>query len=233
MARIRSIKPEFFINDEMADLPPLTRLFFIGLWTQADRDGRLEDRPRRLKAAIVPYDDCDIDAMMTTLETNGHIIRYEIAGQRLVQIVNFTKHQSPNTKEQPSTIPAPYKHGASMVQDPQERRGEESIGEGEGTVDVLFTLAWDSYPLHRYKGAARQRFVDAIHLDAIDPQQIIAACRHAPRATKQSLAYFIADGTWRDHVPKKPRPPCPTCGGARIVERGDVAVPCPDCNDAA
>ncbi len=124
MARIRSIKPEFFTNDEIALLDPLTRLLFIGLWTQADRDGRMVDRPRRLKAVLMPYDECDIDAMLDALCASGHIMRYELAGQRYIQVLNFRKHQSPHLKENPSTIPAPDLHGAS----PQEGRGEEWKG---------------------------------------------------------------------------------------------------------
>lgn len=127
MARIRNIKPEFFLNDEMGELDPLTRLFFIGLWTQADREGRLRDRPKRLKATLVPYDECDVEALLTTLTDSGHLLRYEVDSEHYIQVVNFTRHQSPNMKESPSTIPAPCKHGASTTG--KERKGKESKGE--------------------------------------------------------------------------------------------------------
>ncbi|MDY0228137.1 MAG: hypothetical protein RBR38_15090 [Desulfomicrobium apsheronum] len=129
MARIRTIKPTFFMNDELAELAPLTRLLYVGLWTQADREGRMEDRPRRLKANVLPYDSCDVDAMLDELHASGHIIRYEVDGSRFIQVVNFTKHQAPNIKEQPSTIPAPDEHHASTVQECQERKeGKERKG---------------------------------------------------------------------------------------------------------
>lgn len=60
MARTRSIKPSFFSNDILAECEPMARLLFAGLWTLADRDGRLEYRPRRIKGALFPYDNCDI-----------------------------------------------------------------------------------------------------------------------------------------------------------------------------
>ena len=67
--RARNIKPGFFENEELADLPPLTRLLYIGLWLLADREGRLENRPRRIKAQIFPYERRpDIPAMLTVLE---------------------------------------------------------------------------------------------------------------------------------------------------------------------
>jgi len=105
MARIRTIKPEFFKNEELADLCAFSRLLFIGLWTQADRDGRLEDRPKRLKADIFPYDDLDVDKILDGLEKNKFIIRYQAGGMKLIQIRTFLKHQVPHYKEVPSILP--------------------------------------------------------------------------------------------------------------------------------
>ncbi len=67
MSRIRSIKPQFFLNDELASLHPLDRLLFIGLWTMADKAGRLEDRPLKIKAAVLPYDAYDIEEALKRL----------------------------------------------------------------------------------------------------------------------------------------------------------------------
>ena len=62
MARSRNIKPGFFKNELLAELPFEYRILLQGLWCQADRDGLLEARPKRLKAEIFPYDDVDVDA---------------------------------------------------------------------------------------------------------------------------------------------------------------------------
>lgn len=107
MPRIRSIKPGFFTNDSLAEVHPLGRLLFSGLWCHADRAGRLEDRPRKLKAEILPYDDCNIDDLLDALAARGFVIRYNVAGVRYLQVVNFDKHQTPNIKEIDSIIPAP------------------------------------------------------------------------------------------------------------------------------
>ena len=120
MARSRNIKPGFFKNDVLAELPPLTRLLFIGLWCLADREGRLEDRPKRIKAEVLPYDNCDIDKLLAQLDGAGFIHRYQVDGNEYIEIPNFTKHQNPHMKEQASEIPAPNKHGASTVQEPNE-----------------------------------------------------------------------------------------------------------------
>jgi len=119
MARARNIKPGFFSNDELSELDPLARLLFIGLWTVADREGRLEDRPKRIKAEILPYDDCDIDKLLEVLALHQFIIRYIVDGQGYIFIPTFKKHQNPHLKEPPSTIPAPVLHqcGTSLAPD--------------------------------------------------------------------------------------------------------------------
>lgn len=110
MARARNIKPGFFDNEILGELPALTRLLFIGLWCLADREGRLQDRPKRIKKELLGYDDVtadDVDTMLQQLNDNGFIQRYKIAGERYIQVTNFLKHQNPHCKEQDSVIPAP------------------------------------------------------------------------------------------------------------------------------
>jgi hypothetical protein len=115
MARLRTVKPGLFTNDLLAEIEPLGRLLFIGLWCIADREGRLEDRPRRIKAEVLPYDNADIDALLAALVAHGFIVRYAAHGDRFIAVCNFTKHQNPHVKEAPSTIPAPDMHDASTV----------------------------------------------------------------------------------------------------------------------
>lgn len=127
MARSRNIKPGFFLNDELAECDPLARLLFAGLWCIADREGRLEDRPKRIKAEVLPYDDCDVDQLLDQLAERDFIVRYEVDGLRYIQIINFSKHQNPHVKEAPSIIPpppeqdiAPNEHHTSTVQEPEQ-----------------------------------------------------------------------------------------------------------------
>jgi hypothetical protein len=115
MARARNIKPGFFKNEDLAEIGPLAMLLFEGLWCLADREGRLEDRPRRIKAETFPYFDVDVDALLNALQERRFVLRYEAAGERYIQVVNFTKHQTPHIKEAPSTIPAPDEHQTSTV----------------------------------------------------------------------------------------------------------------------
>jgi hypothetical protein len=97
MARIRSIKPEFFTSISIADLSRDARLMFVGMWTHVDDDGRCIDEPRLIKAALFPLDDdlepTQIDTLMGELDYHGRIIRYDVDGRRYVQIVGFNEHQ--------------------------------------------------------------------------------------------------------------------------------------------
>ena len=107
MARARNIKPGFFQNDVLGDLSPLARLLFIGMWTIADYKGCLEYRPKKIKAQILPYDDCDVAKLANNLDKSGFISIYSVQHQQYIKIVNFEKHQNPhkNERETGSDIP--------------------------------------------------------------------------------------------------------------------------------
>lgn len=118
MARARSIKPSFFTNEELVELPFETRLLFIGLWTIADREGRLEDRPKRIKMAVFPADSVDVNDCLNQLQRSGFILRYEHDASLYIQILAFNKHQHPHKDEKASIIPELCKQGASTMQAP-------------------------------------------------------------------------------------------------------------------
>lgn len=105
--RARNIKPGFFKNDTLAELDFAGRLLFIGLWGLADREGRLEDRPKKIRAELFPYDEVEVDSFLNELEQRNFIIRYETEENCYIQIVNFDKHQNPHPRETASSIPGP------------------------------------------------------------------------------------------------------------------------------
>lgn len=105
MARARNIKPGFFLNERLVEQPFEYRLLFVGLWTIADKSGRLEDRPKKIKMCVFPADDVDIDGGLNELTKNGFLIRYSVGDKSFIQIVNWDKHQSPHHTERESEIP--------------------------------------------------------------------------------------------------------------------------------
>ncbi|WP_233869566.1 hypothetical protein [Paraburkholderia adhaesiva] len=127
MARARNIKPGTMENEALAALPPLHRLLWIYLWMLADREGRLEDRPARIKARALPYDEADVTALLRDLHNTGFIVRYAVDGRRFIQVVNFSKHQKPHGNEPESRIPPP------PGPDGQEHEELRLLDEGLGT----------------------------------------------------------------------------------------------------
>lgn len=117
MARARNIKPGFFTNDQLAECPMATRLLFIGLWTIADREGRIEDRPKKIKMEVFPADDVDVEAALDDLAGRGFLVRYCVAGVRYVEIVNWHRHQNPHQREAQSVIPGPDQSDATPPPD--------------------------------------------------------------------------------------------------------------------
>lgn len=109
MARIRTIKPEFFTSLTIADLPLTARLTFIGLWTHVDDEGRCVDEPRLVRAAIWPLDDRlagDVEGDLRALHDASLIRRYEHGGRRYLAVTNWREHQRID-KPKPSKLPAP------------------------------------------------------------------------------------------------------------------------------
>jgi len=127
MARKRQISPSFFVDEDLVELPPLTRLLFAGLWTLADRVGRLEERPGRIKLQILPADSCDVPSMLAELAGRNLIRRYEVEGRRLIEVRSFLKHQTPHFREAESILPPPAGLDAAPIRaEPRASLGEPS-----------------------------------------------------------------------------------------------------------
>jgi hypothetical protein len=113
MARARNIKPGFFKNEMLTELAAFDRLLFIGLWCLADREGRIEDRPRRIKMELFPCDDYQVEQGLAALEQAGFIERFTVAGWAVIQVLNFAKHQSPHGTEKDGALPD--RHGELTI----------------------------------------------------------------------------------------------------------------------
>jgi uncharacterized phage protein (TIGR02220 family) len=107
MARVRILKPGFFKNEKLADLGPTAQLLFAGLWTLADREGRLEYRPRRIAADLFPFYDVDVTHELDALTDAGFVQRYSANGIDYIYLPTFLKHQKIHHTERASALPPP------------------------------------------------------------------------------------------------------------------------------
>lgn len=134
MARIRTIKPEFFTSGDITELSPLARLFYIGLWCEADREGRLRWNAKTLKLRYLPADDCDVDELQRELEQLGLIEIYEVDGKLYAEIPSFKTHQVINNREADSNIPARVEHASGTRQARVKAEGRKEGREEEDSV---------------------------------------------------------------------------------------------------
>ena len=199
--RIRSIKPEFFKHDKVAELAPLTRLLFISLWCAADCKGRLEDRPKRLQVECLPYDKCDVDAMLWELHKAGFIERYEVGETKIIQIMTFEKHQRITGKESTYDSDLPEHQLGNIRETPgcctdaQERKGKERKGARKGDSENEIETIYQAYP----RKIAKIDGLKAIEraLRKIDAPSLLASTQsYARSCTGKDPQYIPHPATW-------------------------------------
>lgn len=95
MARIRTIKPEFWSSEQVMECQPLTRLLFIGIWNFCDDGGNHPDSEKTIKARVFPGDEIgssSIRRMLDELSSNGLLAFYEHSGKRYLHVCGW-EHQ--------------------------------------------------------------------------------------------------------------------------------------------
>lgn len=205
--RARNLKPGFFQNECLAELPIDARLLFAGLWCMADREGRLEDRPKRIKMQIFPADTLDIGPLLRGLADQKLIVRYVVDGDSYIWIPRFLDHQNPHPHEKASTIPpcpdAQMFHEEQKavtcndmpLQDTASRAeslfSESSLSE---RVRDRFSDFWTAYPKKIRKAAAMRAWLrKGLNAKA---EEIIA---HLERRVRSDAQWLDAGGKYIPH----------------------------------
>jgi hypothetical protein len=101
MARIRTIKPEFWRDEELSALCPESTLLAIGLLNHADDEGYFNANPKLVESDVFPLRELskNISCLIDDLQKIGYIKIYSGSdGKRYGHIVNFAKHQVINKK---------------------------------------------------------------------------------------------------------------------------------------
>lgn len=146
MARIRSIKPEFWSSEQVMECSPMARLLFIGLWNFCDDGGNHVASAKTVKAEIFPGDDIsssDVQRMLDELSSNSLIAFYANGDKQYLHVTGWRKHQK---IDRPTFKHPPFSDDARRGLDessPPEGKGEEGRGE-EGKGEDLSSLRSDS-----------------------------------------------------------------------------------------
>lgn len=216
MARIRTIKPDFFTSEDIVSLSPLARLLFISTWLEADREGRFVWRPKNLKLRYLPGDDCDIYALTDELLDAGLVVTYGVNGQTYAEIPSFPRHQVINNRESVSNIPARVTDALTTrearVTDASMTQPLRPLREGKGKERKVystrrvhdeqagngFDLFWEQYPVKKGKQDAlkawRKLKPSGDLLDTI--MAALKAQKASPDWQKDGGKYIQHPATW-------------------------------------
>ena len=195
MARIRTIKPEFFRSRSLAKVDRDARLTFAGLWTEADDHGRGVADPRILKGALFALDDDvtheHVSAHLDVLAASGHIRLYEAEGETYYEVVNWSEHQAAAYRRGEPKYPEPETYlepvSDESVQESAERT-TESAGTGTGNREQGKTLA-PAEPTPKKPRKPDPIFDAIIEACGIDPAELTETARGAAnKAVKQLKA---------------------------------------------
>jgi len=110
MARIRTIKPDFFNSTDIISVPHPCRLMFLGMLVYADDAGNGNADPVQLKTRIFPADRCGwrrVRRWRDRLTKAGLIKIYQHGGAEYYHMLNFHKHQRINRPTPPQYPPYP------------------------------------------------------------------------------------------------------------------------------
>jgi hypothetical protein len=142
MARIRTIKPEYWDDEKLAKVSRDARLTFIGMWTHSDDFGVVKGHVSWLKNNIFPYDDLSSDIFRVWLDElagSGFIAPFDSKGEKFYLIKNFNKHQvidRPSKSRNPSPPPScssnPQRTLDEHQTSDQRALDEASLMEGKG-----------------------------------------------------------------------------------------------------
>jgi len=138
MARIRTIKPEFWTDEKILECSPTARLLFIGLWNFADDQGNIEGGHRSIKSKIFPSDDMNVIGELCELEEVGLLIPYKVNGESYYNIKSFDKHQNIDKKSKPRCPLYPDSTNTlGMIEDPSITEVVSSKGREVGSVKPI------------------------------------------------------------------------------------------------
>jgi hypothetical protein len=226
MARIRTIKPDFWTDGNMVKLSPFARLLYIGIWnfTLCDH-GHAADDAMKLKLQVLPMDDVDIDALLKEIMDQGRVTRVIAGdGRTYLHVTRFEDHQKidprwktrcPACAQLDSLIPAetPLSSPEPQRDSPKLPLGRDGKGwEGKKTsskpaASKEFDSFWASYPRKIGKEAAKKAFTKSLTkttaekiMSGVEDLRIQVAGKD-PQFTPHAATWLNA-GRWDDEVAK-------------------------------
>lgn len=234
MARIRTIKPDFWTDGNMVKLSPFARLLYIGMWnfTLCDH-GHVADDAMKLKLQILPMDNIDIDALLAEIMAQGRVVRITDGdGRTYLLVKRFEDHQKIDPRWKTRCPACAQMDSLTLTETPvslgelpvtpelsptlplgREGMGRESkkTPSSPATPSTEFDTFWAQYPRKVGKQAAVKAYTKA--LKATTPEQILKGIKllRLETAGKQieftpHPATWLNDGRWDDEPSSAAKP---------------------------
>lgn len=235
MARLRTVKPEYWTDELVGQCSIAARLLFVGTWNFADDYGGLARSAKQLKAQVFPYDNIDCEPLIQELLAVGLLIEYEVDGKKYLHIRGFKKHQkvekpaapriplyetSPTT-HRPLTDPSPSSSGSSLGSGVESSRVESSRHEEGRVVDDALAQMSQAGEM---ASALRQRdvTVHSMHPTLISWIQSgfsVAQVCEAVEVARKTKTDGSIPANYLDRILRQPARPPPAPAAARITWR--------------
>jgi hypothetical protein len=214
MARIRTVKPDLFTSPSMRLVGLEARYLAVGLFTEADDQGRFIASAKLIAGSLFPHDDdvtaAKVERWLAALEGVEMIAFYEYEGVRYGYFPKWEKHQR-ISHPTPSNLPSPSGELPEDIRPEREREQGKGKGMTTAAVAAAFDQFWEVYPNKTGKIAARKAFAKAI-ADGADPVALIAAAERYRDAPPPFPGYnpahpttWLNQGRWLDEGTKVPQ----------------------------
>lgn len=230
MARIRTIKPEFFRHEGLQDLEAenpgkYPMMVFAGLFTQCDKNGVFPFKPRTLKLDIFPFLDFDMMETLQLLIDAGQLEVFDFEGETFGYIRTFQEHQRITGKEAetPSKHPEPPEtkqgnNGETPEEHPDAREGKGKERNNTEGLEMIFEEFWKIYPSRsphqNPKKPAKDSFIrkvrngstaDEILEGAKKYADIVRAAKTEPQHVAQAVT-FLNQERYKDQIEVREKP---------------------------
>lgn len=206
MSRIRTIKPDFWTDSLMVQMPALVRLLYIGIWTAADDHGSLADEPDRICMEVMPREDAaSVEAMIDLLIACGRLSRMVAAdGSTYLQVDKWEKHQRVD-KPSKSRFPRESSRKAAIPAEARRKVAQKYGCEPGGEKDVACyfcgqpgSIWWPKLNSGRPSGWVAFSGVELDHLHPevmggdTDAENLVLSCRACNRGRRDRTMFEFA-----------------------------------------
>lgn len=214
MARIRTIKPEFWRNEQLSAISAEACLLAVGLLNHCDDEGYFNANPKLVEADVFPLRELSgkTTVLIQELVGIGYINLFSGSdGKTYGHIVSFERHQVIN-KKKPSIIKdlceLPYEYGTDTVAVPigKERNGKGTGKERNGNddADAAFDDFWNAYDKKVAKPAAEKAW-KKIKPDDDLLVTILQSARRYVKSTpnkqyRKDPATWLNNQCWNDEI---------------------------------